>query len=116
MIVKDSIELDDNELLKKVELIKKTVTDWKAILAANKLGFKEKDELEMIDRMEEFMNTILEMLEEIDEIDKEEEAINRLIEMLKGRDEEAEEKSKAEMEAKLKIEAKRSLKQKQKRC
>ena len=43
---------------------------WKVILAANKLGVKEKDKLEMMDRTEKYFNNILELVEEIDEIDK----------------------------------------------
>ena len=59
-------------MVKKVELIKKTITDWKEILAATK-------ELEYLVLN---LSHMLEIIEEIDDIDKEEEAIDRVAKCL----------------------------------
>ena len=73
MIEKVSKEKHD-KLVKKVELIKKTITDWKEILAATK-------ELEYLVLN---LSHMLEIMEEIDDIDKEEEAIDRVAKALEA--------------------------------
>ena len=90
MIEKVSKEKHD-ELVKKIESIKKAIseklrmfTDWKEVLAANKELVVEKGDRESIERMEEYLNNMLDRVYSIDldEIDEEEELIDKVVEGL----------------------------------
>ena len=89
MIEKVSKEKHD-ELVKKVESIKKVIsekltmfTDWKEVLAANKeLVVAKEINRESIERREEDLNKILEAVKRLNEIGEEEDNIDKVVEIL----------------------------------